>query len=459
MNIYTKIHRLITGGLLAFFLALSPLASVLAEQYQIIDLGVNITPNDINDEMVVVVTRANADYTKSALTYDVTNGVFEEIAGGSYANAINNEGQVAGNTSTGAFLYSDYSFQELGKYYTAHGINNEGFIAGSKSNVNPYRAVPRPVNPAIFDIENNKWKELDIARLYPRGTLEGVYADLFTLMDINDNGYAVGNYRKYGLTTASGFLVTPAFDQVIRPVYSSSNAINNQNIIVGRGVFDPLVDPNAHAYLYNYDTELVKDLGTLNSGLSSDARDINEQNQVVGTSLTWAYISSLSDPDKYHAFIWEDDLMVDLNALIPQDSGWTLNIAYAINNNGDIVGTGWFDGQQHGFILVSETPDPGEDPVPIPEPLLPVAIADAQPLYGRAPLTVNFDAAQSFDPDGELVEYQWVFESGEFSSEAQPQYTFTSSGKYPVSLTVTDNDGLIGHDIIIIRVRNANTEK
>lgn len=441
---------------MALLFALSPLSTVLAEEYQIIDLGVNITPSDINDEMVVVATRTNADYTRSALIYDVSQGVFDEINGGIYAHAINNAGQVAGNTSTGAFLFSDNDFDKLGEYYSGHGISNEGFIAGSKSNVNPYRAVPRPVNPAIYDIENKQWKELDVARLYPRGTLDGVYADLYTLMDINDNGYAVGNYRKYGLTTASGFLVTPAFDQVIRQ-YSSSNAINNQNIIVGRTVFDPLVDPNAHAYLYNYDTGLVRDLGTLNSGLTSDARDINEKNQVVGTSLTWPYLSSLSDPDKYHAFIWEDDLMVDLNALIPQDSGWTLNIAYAINNKGDIVGTGWFDGQLHGFLLVSEIPDVGEDPIPETEPQSPVANASAQPLYGRAPLTVNFDAAQSFDPDGQVVEYQWEFDSGEFSSEVQPQYTFIHSGRYPVTLTVTDNDGLIGRDTVTIRVRNSSS--
>ena len=455
MNSYTNIHSLITAGFVAISLLISPFSTASAQQYQIIDLGINITPNDINDAKVVVVTRANADYTKTALTYDVVHGVFTEISGGNLANAINNTNQVAGNTCTGAYLYSDNYFQDLGTYYTANGINDDRLIAGSKSSTNPYRSVPRPVNPAIYDIDKSLWIELDVARVYPRGTLEGVYADLFTLVDINENGYAVGNYRKYGLTTASGFLVTPAFDQVIRLVYSSSNAINNNNLIVGRAVFDALLDPNAHAYVYAYDTGQLNDLGTLNSGLTSEAMDINDQNQVVGMSLTWPYLSSLSDPDKYHAFIWQEGQMYDLNALISQDSGWTLNIAYALNNNGDIVGTGWFDGQLHGFVLVTEASDPVEDPVPEPEAesLLPVAVASAEPLYGRAPLTVSFDGANSFDPDGDIVEYKWEFETGEFSYEAQPQYTFTSIGKYPVTLTVSDDDGMTSQAVLTIRVK------
>jgi hypothetical protein len=43
--------------------------------------------------------------------------------------------------------------------------------------------------------------------------------------------------------------------------------------------------------------------------------------------------------------------MKDLNKLIPSGSGWVLEQAFAINNAGQIVGTGTINGKEHGFLL------------------------------------------------------------------------------------------------------------
>jgi hypothetical protein len=40
---------------------------------------------------------------------------------------------------------------------------------------------------------------------------------------------------------------------------------------------------------------------------------------------------------------------VDLNTLIPNDSGWYLQGALSINDAGEIVGYGLIDGNLHGF--------------------------------------------------------------------------------------------------------------
>ena len=42
---------------------------------------------------------------------------------------------------------------------------------------------------------------------------------------------------------------------------------------------------------------------------------------------------------------------VQLSTLLPNNSGWTLQTAAAINDNGDIVGTGMLGGVEHGFLL------------------------------------------------------------------------------------------------------------
>ncbi|MBA3439381.1 MAG: hypothetical protein H0T92_05880 [Pyrinomonadaceae bacterium] len=46
-----------------------------------------------------------------------------------------------------------------------------------------------------------------------------------------------------------------------------------------------------------------------------------------------------------HAFIYGNNMMLDLNDLIPSGSGWVLSVANDINNLGQIVGTGIFGGQ------------------------------------------------------------------------------------------------------------------
>jgi len=58
-----------------------------------------------------------------------------------------------------------------------------------------------------------------------------------------------------------------------------------------------------------------------------------------------------------------------------------------------------------------------------------------------APLTVDFDASGSYDPDGSIVSYTWNFGDGATGTGSTVSHTYTSGNIYIVSLTVTDNDG------------------
>jgi hypothetical protein len=63
-----------------------------------------------------------------------------------------------------------------------------------------------------------------------------------------------------------------------------------------------------------------------------------------------------------HAFLWEDGEMVDLNTLIPENSGLQLVYAESINDAGEIVGIGVPPGISpkdvetlgHAFVLIPE---------------------------------------------------------------------------------------------------------
>ncbi|MGH3648684.1 MAG: PKD domain-containing protein, partial [Micromonosporaceae bacterium] len=87
----------------------------------------------------------------------------------------------------------------------------------------------------------------------------------------------------------------------------------------------------------------------------------------------------------------------------------------------------------------------------------PTAAASATPNAGDAPLTVQFDATGSSDPDpGEVLSYAWDF-TDDGSTDATgltAQHTYTSVGSYTAKLTVTDTLGATDTELIPISVGN-----
>lgn len=65
---------------------------------------------------------------------------------------------------------------------------------------------------------------------------------------------------------------------------------------------------------------------------------MNDSDQVVGVG-------------PHGAMLWDGQDLVDLNALVDPDAGWRLDDAVAINENGQIAGTGMHDGRQVAFLL------------------------------------------------------------------------------------------------------------
>jgi probable HAF family extracellular repeat protein len=124
-------------------------------------------------------------------------------------------------------------------------------------------------------------------------------------------------------------------------------AVNGQGIIVGFGLYNKV--DLIQAFRYNPNTRTVLNLGTFPGGGFSYALDINSKGWVVGA----AYLDA-SGIGNYRACVWPKGLPValNLNKLIPQNTGWTLAEARAINDFGQILAWG-FDvkGNTHAFRL------------------------------------------------------------------------------------------------------------
>ncbi|HEX2051210.1 MAG TPA: PQQ-dependent sugar dehydrogenase [Actinomycetota bacterium] len=78
----------------------------------------------------------------------------------------------------------------------------------------------------------------------------------------------------------------------------------------------------------------------------------------------------------------------------------------------------------------------------------PVARATATPADGPAPLSVEFDATGSTDPDGDPLAYAWDLDGDgayDDSTAPAPRATYRAAGTYVVGLAVTDGRG--GRDV------------
>lgn len=85
--------------------------------------------------------------------------------------------------------------------------------------------------------------------------------------------------------------------------------------------------------------------------------------------------------------------MLDLNALIPAGSNWTLNEANDINEHGQIVGRGRLNGQERAFLLTPASP-----PVLLTEPDSARALALDSVTFEGGPFTLT--TAHNFSADG-----------------------------------------------------------
>jgi PKD repeat protein len=92
--------------------------------------------------------------------------------------------------------------------------------------------------------------------------------------------------------------------------------------------------------------------------------------------------------------------------------------------------------------------------VTVADNVAPTAAAAATPSSGKTNIaTFSFSSAGSADSDGTVVGYSWDFGDGSPASTAEnPTKVFTTAGVYPVTLTVTDNNGATGTATVTVTV-------
>ncbi|WP_299265138.1 PKD domain-containing protein [Halorientalis sp.] len=89
------------------------------------------------------------------------------------------------------------------------------------------------------------------------------------------------------------------------------------------------------------------------------------------------------------------------------------------------------------------------------EPPMPSPTASSTTVESGQPIT--FDGSGSSDLDGSITLYQWDFGDGTTAAGQQVTHTYTESGSYAATLTVTDDDGATASSSVSITVQNSST--
>jgi probable HAF family extracellular repeat protein len=203
---------------------------------------------------------------------------------------------------------------------------------------------------------------------------------------------------------------------------SSVNGINDSGQVVG----DSTLAGDLHSHAFLYSNGSITDLGTL--GGDSTALAINNLGEIVGRSV--------DTNGTLQAILWRNGSLVNLNDLLPANSGWVLNSATLISDSSQIVGFGAFHGVQSWFLLTLPANRP---PVANAGPDQTVECAGAVTLNGSG----------SFSPDGRALTYEWR-ENGALLATGVTPSVALGLGVHTIDLTVKDANGATDQDQVII---------
>ena len=154
---------------------------------------------------------------------------------------------------------------------------------------------------------------------------------------VNDAGQVVGWMGSSLISDGEAFIWQDGAVNGLGPIPGGFNstacAINSAGHVVGSGKTPEGGFPTGLPHAFLSDARGMIDLGTLPGTQFSAAADINDTSQVVGRSWHVVGIPNIS-----HGFIWQSGVMKNFDDLIASALGVSVTIAYAINEQGQIVG-------------------------------------------------------------------------------------------------------------------------
>jgi probable HAF family extracellular repeat protein len=328
--------RLLSALLLSHFLPLNAGAQVHYTVTRLVpETGVQSNAVSINSQGDVVGRYIwRASHTSHTFLYHA--GILHNIGGAAwtYPCGINKYGRIAGSGSGSSnFTYFQGNIYQLSHIppnsTDATGLNDLGQIIGTgeygsdiwiwqKSGVTK---IPAPRGYTIVPIAINNSSQIAgiITSIPPFYWENGIdHAFLYSASHVMDLGTLPGGTNSMGW------------------------AINDQGQVAGYSDTSSAAFYHGHAVIFSAGN--IVDIHNFGNGANSFANGINNLGQVVG---------QYGPVNVNYAFIYNGTQSTDLNTLIPSNSGWVLQDADAINDAGQIAGTGIYNNENYveAFLL------------------------------------------------------------------------------------------------------------
>jgi uncharacterized membrane protein len=313
----------------------------------------------------------------------------------SAAGAVNHRGDVAGaalnatpDAFPGRFPYSDFFF--LGNGTQSHAVlwrngethdlktlggpdsaaffvNEDGLVAGASDvDFAAYPTIENPDGgPTVHPFLWQDGRMHDLMADAPAGMFGGTYGIATWL---NNRGQVTGTMNLAGDQTWRSFF----WDRgVVRDlgtlggILTTSSWLSDTGAVVGKSdVTDRCTTcaPGNQRQLHHpfiWKRGVMTDLGVLPGDNAGAAVSINRSEQVVGRSVVCRRVNANDGCDgQYRAFLWERGSIVDLQTLVEPGSAIRVDGANAINDRGEILGSGVLpNGQHHALLLVPRDRD------------------------------------------------------------------------------------------------------
>jgi probable HAF family extracellular repeat protein len=282
--------------------------------------------------MSTVYFTGTAEIDAGAVTSGGTFTPLKTLSGttGSYANFLNNSGIVVGDSFT----------QTTKNNVTAITADKAVAWIGTGNGAPGSSTTPTTLGSFSSGAFSRAWgiNSPSIAANYEIVGTAGATDDSMT------DGYAFFYTKTGGMQYVPGLQTT----------YSDAYAVNNAGQIAGDEVNSSTGD--TQAYVYTPGSGVVE-YGTLGDA-NSTTNAIDSSGIAVGMSYN---LDSEGDYIDTIATVFMDSVATDLNSYLPANSGWILEDALGINDSGQIVGYGLYNGAMEGFELDiggSSTPEP-----------------------------------------------------------------------------------------------------